>query len=244
MNLPQPIAAPGSAHLLADRWRAIALADGWLRPDEWHSVTIAPTVEALLTGEGLENAVGALGADRASQGIGISEGLRDLAALYQAADAGELPFRLARAFAERWSEVTTSALLMQGVTDALTGLRTRDYLVARLQELYSDEFETGVRAADAWRLVTIAGDPVEGWARILRSSAIARVMSEVLSAGQCNTILPSGTFVSVVRTATVDEHSIRLRHRLLGIDDMDSVEVATGALPGVLDEALDLVWSL
>ena len=244
MNLPQPIAAPGSAHLLADRWRAVALADGWLRPDEWHSLAIAPVVEALLTGDGLEQAAGDLGADRASQGIGIAEGLRDLAGLYRAADAGELPFRLARAFAERWSEVTTSALLMQGVTDALTGLRTRDYLAARLKELYSDEFETGVRASDAWRLVTIIGDPVEGWSRILRSSAIARVMSEVLSAGQCNTVLPSGAFVSVVRVGTVDEHSIRLRHRLLGTDDMDTVEVTTSELPEVLDEALDLVWSL
>jgi len=244
MNMPNPTAAAGSAAFLADKWRAIALADGWLRPDDWHSVAIGTVVEALLAREGVEQAAGELGADRAARGVGISEGLRDLAALYRAADAGEPPFAIARAFAEEWTEVTTSTLLSQGATDALTGLRTRDYLEARVREVYLEEGETGVRASDAWRLVSITGDPVGGWRRVLRSCAIARVMSEVLAAGQSNTILPSGTFVSIVRVSTVEEHAIRLRHRLLAIDDMESVTTSTSALPRNLDDALTLIESL
>ena len=126
----------------------------------------------------------------------------------------------------------------------MTGLRTPDYLTARLRELYAEQGETGVRASDAWRLITIEGNPVTGWRRVLRSCAIARVMSEVLVAGQSNSILDSGTFVSIARMSTVEEHAIRLRHRLLAIDDMESVTVSTTIMPATFDAAVELVAAL
>ena len=244
MNLLQPAASPGSAAFLADQWRTLALAEGWMRADDWHGAAIGTMVRAVLEGEGCEVAAEELGADRAARGVGIAEGLGDLGALYRAADAGEPPFAVVRAFSEQWVEVTTSALLARGSTDALTGLRTLDYLEARVRELHAEQAETEVPASDVWCLIVIQGDTVTGWKRVLRSCAIARVMSNVLSSGQSNAILPSGTFVSVTRRAAANEHRIRLQHRLLALDDMESVCVETRALPKDLDETLELLLAL
>jgi hypothetical protein len=244
MNVPKPTATTGSAPFLADKWRAVALADGWLRPDDWYSTSVGAMAAALVAGEGVDEAASALGADRASRGVGISEALLDLAALYRAADAGEPPFTVAKAFVEEWTEITSATVLARGTTDPLTGLRTRDYLEARLKEVYGEQGETGVRASDAWRLITIEGDPITGWRRVLRHCAIARVLSEVLVAGQSNAILESGTFVSIVRASTVDEHAIRLRHRLLALDDMESVTVSTAIMPPTHESAIELIAGL
>jgi len=244
MNVPKPTATHGSAPFLADKWRAVALADGWLRPDDWYSTAVGDMVTAVLTGHGLDEAARALGADRASRGVGISEGLLDLAALYRAADVDEPPFAVARAFAEQWTEINTATALARGTTDPLTGLRTRDYLEARLKEVYAEQVETGVRASDAWRLITVDGDPISGWRRVLRSCAVARVMSEVLAAGQSNVILESGTFVSVARVSSVNEHAIRLRHRLLALDDLENVTVSTTIMPPTYEAAIELIAAL
>ncbi len=244
MNLLQPAADPGSAAFLADRWRALALSEGWLRPDDWYGAAVGSMVRAVIAGDGLDPAARELGADRAARGVGISEGLRDLDALYRAAAQGEPPFTVVRAFTEQWVEVATSALLAQGSTDALTGLRTLDYLQARLRELYAEQGETAVATHEAWSLIVIQGDVVTGWRRVLRSCAIARVVSGVLCAGQTNAILPSGVFVSVTRTSTADEHRIRLQHRLLAVDDMESVTIETRPLPRESDAALELVLGL
>ncbi|NYF09417.1 GGDEF domain-containing protein [Leifsonia sp. AK011] len=244
MNVPKTTATSGSAPFLADKWQAVALADGWLHPGDWYSTSVGAMVTALLAGEGVNEAAGALGADRASRGVGISEGLLDLAALYRAADAGEPPFAVARAFATEWTEIATTTALATGTTDSLTGLRTREYLGARLKEMYAEQSETGVAASDAWRLITIEGDRITGWRRVLRNCAVARVLSEVLAAGQTNAILETGTFVSVVHAPTVEEHAIRLRHRLLALDDMESVTVSTAIMPPTYDSAIELIAGL
>lgn len=243
MNSPHASAEGGAVRDLPARWRVASLAAGWLRPDDWHCVAVDVMAHAVVEAEGESSAAALLGADRAARGVGLAESLTDLDALYWAAAETEPPFPVTRAFAESWSDVTTSSLLTRGATDALTGLGTADYLATRIREVYAEERATGIPTPEAWRAIRIAASPGGGWDGALGRLARARVVASVLDRGESSAVLPTGTVLSLARAPSIPELVARLRHRLGAAGDSDSL-VSALALPATREAALESLLAL
>lgn len=84
---------------------------------------------------------------------------------------------------------------------------------------------------EPYRLLLVRPADEPGWHKVVQRSAIARVMDEVLAAGETRATLPSGAFVGVVAATSADEHAARLRHRLTRIADAGYVTIEVRALP-------------
>jgi hypothetical protein len=223
---------------------------------------------AVVTGMGFTPAAHTLGTQRAELGIALREGLSDLAALFRIGRHTDPPFDVAGSFAEGWSDATMGALLGRSATDPLTGFGTFDYLTHRLRELTSTGIGTGGGRNDSppgfppsdpastqaseshpehdaagaempYRLLLVRPADEAGWNRIVQRSAIARIMDDVLAAGETRAALPSGTFVGVVAASHAHEHAARLRHRLTRLADAGYVSIEVRPVPE-LDKLAEL----
>jgi hypothetical protein len=234
----------GRISSLSEQWMTASTVFAWRSPDDWRGPAVEAMVGALVTQDGIADAAGGLGADRAARGLGLRDSLDDLAVLFSIATQSQPPFEVTRTFVDQWNEVSTASLLNRGTTDALTGLGTEEYLLARVREIYAEARATGEAVGKTWCLVRVdSGDPA-GWRRVVRQITIAREVSNVLDRGQSNAVLGSGLFVSLCRTGDLDENIVRLRVRLRHLDDLDSVTVSTTTLPEDLDATVALVRSL
>ena len=186
------------AEALLRGWRTASTVAAGAPIADWDGPTVLAMVRALLDDTGVERAIGALARDRADRGVSLREGLTDLAALFTAAERAEPSYRLAGIFASHWCDATSAGIMMHAVVDALTGLATAEYLVARLREVYAEEERP---AAERMTLVVIdsATSTMSGWHRVIRASSIARIMHSTFHRGQTNAVLPSGRFISLVR---------------------------------------------
>ncbi|NUR89822.1 MAG: hypothetical protein HOY71_37565 [Nonomuraea sp.] len=133
---------PGS--LLAE-WRSRSLAAGWSLPEDWWTPAVEHAIKAVNRGHDLSRACLALGGARARAGVGIAEGLTDLAALFTALDLGDPPFAALRSFATGWTEASFAPMAELRCEDPLTGLTTAAYLRTRLGELYRGSVAGGHR---------------------------------------------------------------------------------------------------
>jgi hypothetical protein len=234
--LDAPAASGQDARLLT-LWRDASLAAGWRRTGDWHGPATEAMAHAVAHSEGEDSSAGLLGADRAARGVGLGEAFTDLDALYWSARSVEPPFAVVRAFAQSWTEVVTASLLTRGATDALTGLGTTDYLVARLREVYAEERATGIPTSEAWCTIQVGapGDP--SWRAMLDRVSRARIVASVLDGGESTAVLDSGTVVGLARTPSAQEHALRLRRRLGELEGgMALVRVAP--LPATREAAL------
>ncbi|MEV3978489.1 hypothetical protein [Nonomuraea sp. NPDC049758] len=118
------------------RWRGRSMVEGWSLADDWWTPAVAYAIKAVTDGGDLPRACEELGAARAGAGVGISEGLGDLAALFAVTDRGEPTFPLVRAYAAGWAEQSFAPMNDLQCEDPLTGLATVAYLRTRLGELY------------------------------------------------------------------------------------------------------------
>lgn len=237
---------------------------GWAFPDDWDSPAVPDMAHAVVTGRDVTPAAHSLGTQRAELGVALREGLSDLAALFRIGAHVDPPFEVAGSFAEGWADATVGALLGRAATDPLTGFGTVDYLTHRLRELMpsasggghnddrsevvpveperaratESDAEHDVEHADIpYRLLLVRPADQAGWNRIVQRSAIARIMDDVLAAGETRAALPSGTFVGVVAAAHADEHAARLRHRLTRLDDAGYVSIEVRPMPEPADLA-------
>ncbi len=234
----------GRISSLSEQWMTASTVFAWRSPDDWRGPAVEAMVGALVTQDGVTDAAGELGADRAARGLGLRDSLDDLAVLFSIATQSQPPFEVTRTFVDQWNEVSTASLLNRGTTDALTGLGTEEYLLARVREIYAEARATGHTVGDAWCLIRVdSGDPV-GWRRVVHQVTIARELASVLDRGQSNAVLGSGLFVSLCRTGDLDENVVRLRLRLHGLEDLNKVTVTTTALPDDLDATVALVRAL
>ncbi len=234
----------GRISSLSEQWMTASTVFAWRSPDDWRGPAVEAMVGALVTQDGITDAAGGLGADRAARGLGLRDSLDDLAVLFSIATQSQPPFEVTRTFVDQWNEVTTASLLNRGTTDALTGLGTEEYLLARVREIYAEARATGETVGKTWCLVRVdSGDPA-GWRRVVRQITIAREVSDVLDRGQSNAVLGSGLFVSLCRTGDLDENIVRLRVRLRSLDDLETVTVSTTTLPEDLEATVALVRSL
>ncbi|NUR88893.1 MAG: hypothetical protein HOY71_32815 [Nonomuraea sp.] len=125
------------------RWRDRSMDDGWSLADDWWAPAVEHAAKAVTAGHDLPRACEELGAARAEAGVGIAEGLTDLAALFAVAEKGEPSFPLVRAFAAGWAEQSFAPMADLQCEDPLTGLATVAYLRTRLGELYRGSVASG-----------------------------------------------------------------------------------------------------
>jgi len=209
----EPDPSRARAVFLAEEWRSASLASAWLRAGDWYGPAVDGMTQAFVTEGDLDSAAARLGAERATKGVSLSEGLDDLSVFYVIANGGEPPYGVGRAFAREWAEVTTAGLQARGCIDSLTGLTTLDYLTTRLTEVYGEE--TGVPETRCLVVVNGGLADLGGWQRVMRSSLLARIVRTVFDHGQTNTVLPSGTFVTLARRDdALAEYFVRLRQHL------------------------------
>ncbi|MEV4178214.1 hypothetical protein [Nonomuraea sp. NPDC049709] len=118
------------------RWRGRSMATGWSLADDWWTPEAEVVIKAVCGGCDLSQACWGLGAARAGAGVGIAEGLNDLAALFAVSGAGEPPFTAVRSFAAGWAEQSFAPIGELHCEDPLTGLVSLAYLRTRLAQLY------------------------------------------------------------------------------------------------------------
>ncbi|MEV0997291.1 hypothetical protein [Nonomuraea sp. NPDC050202] len=118
------------------RWRRRSMAAGWSLAEDWWTPEAEGVVKAVCGACDLSQACWALGSARAAAGVGIAEGMNDLAALFAVTSAGGPPFAALRSFAAGWAEHGFAPLGELHCEDPLTGLVTAAYLRTRLAQLY------------------------------------------------------------------------------------------------------------
>jgi hypothetical protein len=78
------------------RWRRRSMAAGWSLAEDWWTPEAEGVVKAVCGACDLSQACWALGSARAAAGVGIAEGMNDLAALFAVTGAGGPPFAALR----------------------------------------------------------------------------------------------------------------------------------------------------
>jgi hypothetical protein len=109
---------------------------GWSLADDWWTPEVEPAVKAVREGRDLPRACWTLGLARARAGVGVAEGLDDLAALFAVSGLGEPTYEAVRSFASGWAEQSFAPMAELQCEDPLTGLVTVAYLRTRLAQLY------------------------------------------------------------------------------------------------------------
>ncbi|MCO7273256.1 MULTISPECIES: hypothetical protein [Cellulosimicrobium] len=109
---------------LCERWRAATFAAGWDALADWAVPAVVHVAAAHLGGRDVTGPARALGIARANAGVGIADGIRDLAVLYSLGGAG-LPGPVVAALADGW-ERTSGMLGGAAAHGSLSGLGTVD----------------------------------------------------------------------------------------------------------------------
>ena len=232
---------------LRDTWRLRSLAGGWHAADDWHSQAVDAVAEAMLPGvpsAELARACGALGRARAQAGVGVTETITDLAALYAVLDRGNPPLPLVNAIAEGWAEEGLARHADGRCEDPLTGLTTVPYLRTRLAEVYREADQLGTSPVSTHRLVLISpvGRP-DPWRRLAVDILLGHDLRAAFPGGDTLAQSPvSGAGIALINAhADTTARYTKLRR---------TVELGYGArtwmssLPALLTEALRLVDEL
>lgn len=224
---------------LSARWRSRSIRAGWSAPGDWWTPAVEQTSHAVLRGHDVARACFSLGDARARAGVGVAEGLADLAALYAVLGRGEPPFEALRAFAVGWAEATFAPIAELRCEDPLTGLATPAYLRTRVAELYRG------RTAARHRLVVVESSvPAEGLAeRLAVALAMASLLRGVFAGGETLALLSSARLCALTRA----DHALTRGVAALRAGRVTGgrgLHARTLSLPGQYEEALALLRSL
>jgi hypothetical protein len=136
-------------------WRRQSLSTGWLAEDDWWTAAVDAVAQAACRDGSLRQACTLLGQARAQAGVGISEALTDVGALFRVLDEGTPPLELITAVAEGWADAGLARMSSATCEDPLTGLVSFAYLRTRLREIYRDCRMQGGSPTDTHRLVVV-----------------------------------------------------------------------------------------
>ena len=145
----------GDLHRLRAAWRRQSLSTGWLAEDDWWTAAVDAVAQAACRDGSLRQACTQLGRARAQAGVGISEALTDIGALFRVLDQGTPPLDVVTAVAEGWADAGLARLTGATCEDPLTGLVSFAYLRTRLREIYREYRQRGASPADTHRLVVV-----------------------------------------------------------------------------------------
>ncbi|GAA1019618.1 hypothetical protein Aple_087080 [Acrocarpospora pleiomorpha] len=194
-------------------------------------------IRALHRGESVERACAALGRARARAGVGVAEGLTDLAALYAALGHAEPPLPAVCAFTSGWVEASLAPIAELTCADPLSGLATAPYLRTRLAELYREAAAGGPRPGASHRLVVVSLDApaVDPFVRIADLLQVAERVRATFPGGDTLALLPSGRVAALIRVRLAIRVTA-LRRSLRGT----GAEVVAYRLPATLASAVRL----
>jgi hypothetical protein len=136
-------------------WRRQSLSAGWLAEDDWWTTAVDAVARAACRDGSLRQACALLGRARAQAGVGISEAMTDVAALYRVLGEGTPPLDVITALAEGWADAGLARLSGATCEDPLTGLVSFAYLRTRLREVYRDAEQQGTCPPATHRLVVV-----------------------------------------------------------------------------------------
>ncbi|MFI2363965.1 hypothetical protein [Promicromonospora sp. NPDC019610] len=138
---------------LCARWRRRSLADGWRLPDDWPAPAAVRLADAVLHDLRAETHAEALGTARALSGVGVVEGLRDVAALYDV-HVKPVPTSVVLAFASGWEAADAGSGDLP-VRAGMSGLPRHDEFLVRATDVLSGA--QNAREGRSPVLVTIDG---------------------------------------------------------------------------------------
>lgn len=233
---------PGS---LSARWRTRSLAAGWAMPEDWWTPAVDQAIRAIHAGgavnrgHDLTRACSALGGARARAGVGIAEGMNDLAALFRELGKGDPPFVALRSFAAGWTEASFAPITELRCEDPLTGLMTAAYLRTRLGELYRESGPAVHRLVVAEPYHRLA----ELSERLATVLSLAQCVRETFTEGQTLALLGPVRVGALTRACCdLTPRVARLRSARIGYGRQPRVTVLR--LPGRYDDALGLLTRL
>lgn len=132
-----PASSP-QAERTRSAWFAASCATGWHCAADWWTPAVDAVVEAVVVRADLDQVCRRLGRERAEMGVPIEEVFDDIVALWKARGRGNVTPDVMKSVASGWAEVGLEPAGSGACVDAMTGLATRQYLEARLAEIYRD----------------------------------------------------------------------------------------------------------
>jgi hypothetical protein len=193
-----PLGGPASA--LRSRWQRLSAEASWAHPADWWDPAVDALAEAVADGRVATVAAELLGAVRAQAGVGLTEALDDLAALYAVLGADAPPFDVVRTFSAGWADAGVDPVRTAGCEDAMTGLATPSYLRTRLGEVYRTAVAENVLVTDVVGLVILDASVMtpDPWQRLARVCVLADCLREQFPGGESLVALGSGRVAALV----------------------------------------------
>jgi hypothetical protein len=207
-----------------------------------------------------------LGRTRARAGVGISETIDDLAALFavmageqdghrpgfepgnwQGGQGGaEPPLHLVCSIAEGWAEEGMAQFSEGDCEDPLSGLATLPYLRTRLAEVYREAAHAGTSPSTTHRLLLVRlprrPDP---WRRMAQTILIGHDLRAAFPGGETLSLVREnepGPAIALVRAC--DDLALRYARLRRTVQATFGTQTGMFRLPGLLPEALSLVDQL
>ena len=212
---------------------------------QWHHPAVRELLDALETGDSLEGPLVRLGEARGSVGLGLDETVEDLRALVRL-----LPERTssrldgldaAAVVGTAWTESFLSTVVRPGCTDNLTGLSTREFLEARLEQLYRHCQHLGLAAGSAYALIVVDAQPdsISPFSRLARRLRLASDLRASFPGGDTLAVLGDNLLVAVVATSPELDDTVEELRR-----DVEPSPVSVVCLPDEVADVLQLVDDL
>jgi hypothetical protein len=194
----------GDLRRLRAAWRRQSLSAGWLAEDDWWTAAVDAVAQAACRDGSLRQACTMLGRDRAHAGVGISEALTDVGALFRVLGQRTPPLDVITAVAEGWADAGLARMSGATCEDPLTGLVSFAYLRTRLREVYRQAGQQGSSPPDTHRLVVVElprrPDP---WRRISLAILVGHDLRAAFPGGDTLALDRPGPAIALVQ-ATED----------------------------------------
>jgi hypothetical protein len=240
---PGPGSGPRDLLRLRAAWRRQSLSAGWLAEDDWWTAAVDAVAAAACRDGSLRHACALLGQARARAGVGISETLTDVAALFQVLGEGTPPLEVLTALAEGWADAGLARMSDASCEDPLTGLVSLAYLRTRLGEVYREARQRGTCPEATHRLVVVElprrSDP---WRRIALVILVGHDLRTAFPGGDTLSLSRPGPAIALVQVT--EEFAFRFTGLRRAIRAALGTEVRMIRLPARQEDAEELLDGL
>ncbi len=224
-------------------WRRQSLSAGWRSEDDWWTAAVDAVARAACRDGSLRGACARLGRARAQAGVGITEAMTDVAALYRALGEGTPPLDVMTSLAEGWADAGLARMSGAICEDPLTGLVSLAYLRTRLREVYREARQQGTCPQETHRLVVVElprrPDP---WRRISLVILVGHDLRAAFPGGDTSSLDRPGPAIALVQVT--DELAFRFTGLRRTIRAALGTEVRMIRLPARPEDAVRLLDGL
>jgi hypothetical protein len=202
---------------LVSAWSDAVISTGLVSPGDWWHPAVEATATAVLEGADPGPALARLGEARAQAGVGVTEALGEVEALFAATHGGEPPYRAVRAYVEGYGDALLGIVTPNDCEDPLTGLATMPYLRTRVTEEYREAARDGtpVTHRAAFVVVDTSADDRGGLLPAVGMIEVAQAMRTVFSGGETCAVISRRCCVALVPRRHELARSVQLLHEVL-----------------------------